>query len=218
MSKGFVKVALIAVLAAVLSMPWSAEAEEGLLGVEFVFTVGAQVGPFDTDTGVFVAGEIGIPIAQAGPGVFMGLLNIGWSQTDDDLIFEPTINAVAPGALPVQTNVDLTTLTILFGLKYKLNASPIVQPYVFVGPGFTLFFNQSDPGELVGGIAPQPEILRNQGFPSGQGNVEIGVHAGGGVDLNITSQVFIGGEGRFNWVDRDNGAWVTFGGRAGFRF
>ncbi|MCH8029750.1 MAG: SDR family oxidoreductase [Candidatus Dadabacteria bacterium] len=99
MSKGFVKVALVAVLAAVLSMPWSAEAEEGLLGVEFAFTVGAQVGPFDTDAGVFVAGEIGIPIAQAGPGVFMGLMNIGWSQTDDDLIFEPTINAVAPGPI-----------------------------------------------------------------------------------------------------------------------
>lgn len=188
-------------------------------GGEFAITIGAQTGPFKTGTGFYMAGELGVPLFRnAGPGKVMGLINIGWAKTDDDLTFEPTVNAIAPGALPTQTSVNLTTVSIILGLKYKLEMHPIVQPYVLGGPGFDIFLNDSDPGNNVGGIAPQPSALQNRGYPSGQGNVELGLHTGGGVDFNLTKRIFVGAEGRFNWVDRDNGVFGTYGGRVGFRF
>jgi len=196
----------------------SAAADEPF-GGEFAVTIGAQSGPFKTGTGFYMAGELGVPLFRnVGPGKVMGLINIGWAKTEDDLTFEPTVNAIAPGALPTQTSVNLTTVSIILGLKYKLEMHPIVQPYVLGGPGFNIFLNESDPGSNVGGIAPQPSALQRRGYPSGQGNVELGLHAGGGVDFNLTKRIFVGAEGRFNWVDRDNGVFGTYGGRVGFKF
>ena len=120
--------------------------------------------------------------------------------------------------MPTQTSVNLTTVTIILGLKYKLLKHRIVQPFVLAGPGIDIFFNDTEPGDLPGGIAPQPSELSDRGFPSGQGNVELGLHAGGGVDFNITKTIFVGAEARFNWVDRTNGSFGTYGGRVGFRF
>lgn len=189
------------------------------LGAEFALTIGAQSGPFKTGTGFYMSGELGLPLYKnLGPGKLMGLINIGWAKTDDDLTFEPTINAVAPGALPTQNSVTLDTVSILLGLKYKVEAHHIVQPYAVAGPSFNIFLNKSDPGSQVGGIAPQPDKLQNRGYPSGQGNAELGLAAGLGVDFNVTKKVFVGAEGRYNYVDRSNGSFGTYGGRLGFRF
>lgn len=188
-------------------------------GAEFALIIGAQTGPFKTGTGFYMAGELGVPLYKnLGPGKLMGLINIGWGRTDDKLTFEPTINAIAPGALPTQTSVTLDTLTVMLGLKYKVEAHHIVQPFVMAGPGFNIFLNQSDPGDLVGGIAPQPGELARRGYPAGQGNMELGLHMGGGVDFNLTKKIFVGAEGRYNYVDRNNGSFGTYGGRLGFRF
>lgn len=189
------------------------------LGAEFAVIIGAQTGPFKTGTGFYMAGELGLPLYKnLGPGKLMGLINIGWGRTDDNLEFEPTVNAIAPGALPTQTSVTLDTVTIMLGLKYKVEAHHIVQPFVMAGPGFNIFLNKSDPGNLVGGVAPQPNALQNRGYPAGQGNAELGLHLGGGVDFNITKKIFVGAEGRYNYVDRTNGSFGTYGGRLGFRF
>ena len=189
------------------------------LGAEFALIIGAQSGPFKTGTGFYMAGELGLPLYRnLGPGKLMGLINIGWAKTDDDVTFEPTINAVAPGALPTQESVNLDTVSILLGLKYKVEAHHIIQPFVMAGPSFNIFLNESDPGNQVGGIAPQPDKLQKRGYPSGQGSAELGVAAGGGVDFNLTKKIFLGAEGRYNYVDRSNGSFGTYGGRLGFRF
>lgn len=189
------------------------------IGAEFALTIGAQSGPFKTGTGFYMSGELGLPLYKnLGPGKLMGLINIGWAKTDDDVTFEPTINAVAPGALPTQNSVTLDTVSILLGLKYKVEAHHIVQPYLVAGPSFNIFLNKSNPGNQVGGIAPQPDKLQNRGYPSGQGNAELGLAAGLGVDFNVTKKIFVGGEGRYNYVDRSNGSFGTYGGRLGFRF
>ena len=188
------------------------------IGGEFAFTFGAQTGPFDIGTGWYLSGEVGLPLMHVGPGILLGLVNIGMSNADDNISIEPTVNALSPGALPTQTTIDLTTGAIVLGLKYKITANDVIQPYVLAGPGIDIFFNDTDPGDLPGGIAPQPQELIDRGFPGGQGNVELGLHAGGGIDFNITQKIFVGLEGRFNWVDRDNGAYGTYGGRLGFRF
>ncbi|MEQ9618463.1 MAG: hypothetical protein RIG61_04750 [Deltaproteobacteria bacterium] len=188
-------------------------------GGEFAVTIGAQTGPFKTGTGFYLSAELGVPLYKnLGPGKLLGIMSFGWARTDDDITFEPTVNAIAPGTLPTQTSVNLDTATILLGLKYKLEAHRIVQPFVLGGPSMNLFFNESDPGSQVGGIAPQPNILQKRGFPSGQGNAELGITLGGGVDFNVTHKIFVGAQGLFNWVDRDNGAFGTYGGRLGFRF
>ena len=192
--------------------------QDEMMGGEFALTFGAQTGPFDVGTGWFMSGELGIPLFTNETGKIMGLINIGVGKSDDSINVEPTINIPHPGLLPTQTNVNLTTVTIILGLKYKLLKHDIVQPFVLAGPGIDIFFNDTDPGELPGGIAPQPQELQDRGFPSGQGNVELGLHIGGGVDFNVTEKIFIGAEARFNWVDRTNGSFGTYGGRAGFRF
>lgn len=189
------------------------------IGAEFAVTIGAQSGPFKTGTGFYMSGELGLPLYKnLGPGKLMGLINIGWAKTDDDITFEPTINAVAPGALPTQNSVTLDTVSILLGLKYKVEAHHIVQPYLVAGPSFNIFLNKSNPGNQVGGIAPQPNKLQNRGYPSGQGSAELGLAAGAGIDFNVTKKIFVGAEGRYNYVDRSNGSFGTYGGRLGFRF
>ena len=72
-----------------------------------------------------------------------------------------------------------------------------------------------DPGSQVGGIAPQPDKLQNRGYPSGQGSAELGLAAGAGIDFNVTKKIFVGAEGRYNYVDRSNGSFGTYGGRLG---
>lgn len=202
-----------------IGLSGDAFAEDEPFGGEFALTIGAQTGPFKTGTGFLLGGELGVPLfKQAGPGKVLGLIGVSWAKTDDNVTFEPTANALVPGALPVQKTVDLTTVIILLGLKYKLEMHNIIQPFILGGPSFNIFLNESDPGNQVGGIAPQPGTLQNRGFPSGQGNVELGLQAGGGVDFNLTNRIFVGAEARFNWVDRDNGAFGTYGGRLGFKF
>jgi len=188
------------------------------MGGEFALTFGAQSGPFKVGTGWYLSGELGIPLFTNETGKIMGLINIGVSKSDDSINTEPTVNVIEPGLLPTQTNVDLTTVQILLGLKYKLLKHKIVQPYAMAGPGINIFFNDTDPGDLPGGIAPQPAELSDRGFPSGQGNVELGLFIGGGVDFNITDKIFVGAEGRYNWVDLNNGSFGTYGLRTGFRF
>lgn len=185
---------------------------------EFALTIGAQTGPFDMGTGWYLAGEVGVPLMFFDSGKLMGLVNIGISSSDDSVSIEPTVNALAPGTLPTQTTLDLTTVTIVLGFKYKHTAHPKIQPFILAGPGIDIFFNDTDPGDLPGAIAPQPPELTDRGFPSGQGNVELGLHAGGGIDINITEKIFVGAEARYNWVDRTNGSFGTYGGRLGFRF
>lgn len=193
-------------------------AERDQMGGEFALTFGAQTGPFKTGTGFFMSGELGIPLYTYEYGKIMGLINIGVAKTDDDISVEPTVNILEPGLLPEQTSVDLTTVSIILGLKYKLTMHEIVQPFLMAGPGINIFLNDTEPGDLPGGIAPQPAPLQDRGFPTGQGNAEIGLHVGGGVDFNVTDKIFVGAEGRFNWVDRSNGSFGTYGVRTGFRF
>jgi len=192
--------------------------QDNMMGGEFALGFGAQTGPFDVGTGWYLSGELGIPLFVNETGKIMGLINIGVGKSDDTISVEPTVNVVEPGLLPTQTSVDLTTVLIIIGLKYKLLKHEIVQPFVYAGPGIDIFFNDTDPGDLPGGIAPQPDPLSDRGFPSGQGNVELGVHVGGGADFNITERIFVGAEARFNWVDRTNGSFGTYQARTGFRF
>lgn len=208
---------LICLIVAVFMFGSYAQAQESLLGIEFAFTAGGQSGPFETGAGPSFSGEIGLPIKKVGPGVFMGLISIGYAKTEEDTTFEPTINALHPGALPTIENVELSTLTIIIGFKYKLQASDIFQPYIMFGPGFNIFLNETDPS-TPGGIAPQPVELQDKGFPAGQGNIMFGIHAGGGIDINLHKQFFLGAEVRYNYVDNQNGSFATYGGRAGFRF
>lgn len=195
-----------------------ANAQDQRIGGEFAMIFGAQTGPFDVGTGWYLSGELGLPLFENETGKVMGLINIGVSKADDSINAEPTVNVIEPGLLPTQTKVNLTTVQILLGFKYKLLKHNIVQPFAMAGPGINIFMNDTEPGELTGGIAPQPEELSDRGFPSGQGNVELGLFIGGGVDFNITEKLFVGLEGKYNWVDRTNGSFGTYGFRTGVRF
>ena len=195
-----------------------ANAQDDQIGGEFAMIFGAQSGPFDVGTGWYLAGEVCLPLFANETGKLMGLINIGVSKADDNITTEPTVNVIEPGLLPTQTKVNLTTVQILLGFKYKLLKHSVVQPFAMAGPGIIMFLNDTEPGELPGGIAPQPTDLSDKGYPSGQGNAELGLFIGAGVDFNVTEKLFVGVEGKYNWVDRTNGSFGTYGLRGGVRF
>ncbi|MGQ0793274.1 MAG: outer membrane beta-barrel protein [Deltaproteobacteria bacterium] len=193
------------------------------IGGEFAFALGAQIGPFDTGAGFYIAGEVGLPLVPIGPGILMGIVHIGLARTDDEVsAVSPLVVVGAPAGAVTSTEVDLTNLSVIAGLKYKFLFSNFFQPYIVVAPGFNVLLSSTDGAALgddfAGGISPLPAELDRRGFPAGQGDVNLGLHTGIGVDMNITPKVFVGAEARYNFISGPNGSFYTFTGRTGFRF
>ena len=221
------RVALLAVgmIGAVfLSMPTSARAADPA-GFEYNFLFGMATGPFDTDSDLYIGANIDVPIFKRDP-LFGQQLNgdlmVGWTRTSDSGSFvSPSATAldleVAP---PANTEFNLTTVQVIPGVKYKLNTWEMIQPYVVLGIAFNVTTSNTDGpgGERTGGIVGVSPELRERNVPVGQGDVLIGGNFGGGVDVFVLPNVFVGADFRYNMIDRDNGSFQTICGKLGFRF
>jgi hypothetical protein len=126
-----------------------------------------------------------------------------------------------PGApFPVRRSVR-TRLRLLevspFGLKYTLTAldHARVRPYVAAGADIvvvitkqvplqkdSLIFTGTSPFDaaLIGGLVAQAPELEALGVPTGQGNIEAGFHAGGGIELRLSRGVSLNLDYRFTGV------------------
>jgi hypothetical protein len=126
-----------------------------------------------------------------------------------------------PGApFPVRRSVR-TRLRLLevspFGLKYTLTAldHARVRPYVAAGADIvvvitkqvpvqddSLIFTGTSPFDaaLIGGLVAQAPELEGLGVPTGQGDIEAGFHAGGGIELRLTRGVSLNLDYRFTGV------------------
>jgi len=182
-------------------------------------------GPFDTDSDLYIGANIDVPIFKQDPILgqqLNGDLMVGWTHTSDSGSFvSPNVTAldleVAP---PANTEFKLTTVQVIPGVKYKLNMWEMIQPYVVLGIAFNVTLSSTDGpgGERAGGIAPIAPELADRHVPVGQGDVLIGGNFGGGVDIFILPNVFVGGDFRYNMMDRDNAEFMTMCGKLGFRF
>ena len=72
-------------------------------------------------------------------------------------------------------------------------------------------------GPLVGGQITQSAELESRGLPFGAGNIDFGIHSGGGVELRLNRNFSLGFDGRFNRLSGGQSL-GTFGTRLGFHF
>lgn len=203
------------------------EGAQNLLEGEFTLTFGISTGPFGTDTDFFLGGALDVPLLASDPlfgQALLGKVMVGWSRTRATrLAVSPLVAVGVPAALVTSTKFEVTTLQVALDFKCKFDKSlPSFVPYVVLGPSFYVFLGNISgaplPGDFVGGVAPQPVALQEVNFPAGQGNIEVGVNVGVGIDVYLAKRLILGVEYRYNAVARAEASHSTFGGKIGLRF
>ena len=71
---------------------------------------------------------------------------------------------------------------------------------------------------LVAGQISQSAELVARGLPGGNGNIDIGLQTGGGLEFRLTPTLSLGFDARFNRISGTNGNFSTYGSRIGFHF
>jgi hypothetical protein len=121
---------------------------------------------------------------------------------------------------PVRRDVR-TQLRLLqvspFGLKYTRRrlGSERLRPYVGAGLDFAVTITNQDPvadesleftgtapfdAPLIGGTVAQAPELAARGYPTGQGNIDLGFHAGGGVEARVARRLSLNLDYRFTSI------------------
>jgi len=204
---------------------WAADKEP--LGGEFTLILGGNTGPFGTDNDFAIAGSLGIPLLPKDPlfgQALLGEILLGYSKTEGSVRSTSPLTAVgAPAALVTSTSLEITTLEVSFGFKYRIESFGRFQPFLVVGAGFNVFLCQTKGatlggGDFVCGIAPIPPELRARDVPRGEGTVRASANIGGGIDYLLTDRLFVGAEVRQHFVSGDNDDFTTYGARIGFRW
>jgi opacity protein-like surface antigen len=219
-------VLLTGLLLAILSAPARA-ADPPPLGGEFTLILGGNTGPFGTENDFSIAGSLGIPLLRTDPlfgQALLGEILVGYSKTEDDVVTTSPLTAVgASPAAVTGTTLEITTLQVLLGFKYRIESLGRLQPFLTAGAGFNVFLCQTKGaalggGDFVCGIAPIPPELRARDVPRGEGTVRASATFGGGLDYLLTERFFVGAEVRHSVVTGDNDDFTTYGARVGFRW
>jgi hypothetical protein len=130
-------------------------------------------------------------------------------------------DAPFPVVRSVRTRLRLIQISP-FGLKYTLRTldHARLRPYVGAGLDFAVVITRQTPQDdeslvftgtgpfddpLIAGIVAQAPELEARGTPSGQGNVELGWHAGGGLELRVSRGLSLNVDYRFLRVGGRNG-------------
>jgi len=136
----------------------------------------------------------------------------------------------APFAVQYDVTSQLQLLQVSpFGLKYALTSLDRfgLRPYAAAGLGlFVTITNQRAAvgtaqgpfsGALIGGQISAAQELTARGVPAGQGGIDLGVVAGGGIEWRARRGFSIGLDVRVNQLS-DRRSFVTAATRAGFHF
>ncbi len=70
---------------------------------------------------------------------------------------------------------------------------------------------------MAGQISQSPE-LEARGLPGGHGNMDFGLHVGGGFEYRVTPLVSLGFDARYNKIAGSNGGFATLTPRVAFHF
>jgi len=134
----------------------------------------------------------------------------------------PSAALAGPPAAPFPVRRDVRTrLRLLqvspFSLKYTVTRfdAQRIRPYVAAGMDFVVVITRQDPvsdeslqfrgtapfdDPLIGGLVSQAPELTARGYPSGQGNIELGAHTGGGLELRMTRGLSLNVHYRFTAI------------------
>lgn len=197
-------------------LPKSAYSE--LIGGEFGYTLGGSTGPFDTELDLYFNGTLDLPIYQTDPlfgNKLMAEIMVGHARSRTE------VSSVSTGG-ETSDKLQITTFHLFVGFKYKLDKlgkegslTRRIQPYLIAGPLFNLFLCRTDVG-TCGADSLAPE-LREKGITTGSGDVRFDYSFGGGVDVVLTEQFFVGADLRHSFSS-PRARYTIFGGRAGFLF
>lgn len=121
----------------------------------------------------------------------------------------------APFPVRREVRTQLSLLQVSpFALKYTLNrlGSDRLRPYVDAGLDFAVTITTQDPvadeslvfrggppfdDPLIAGAVAQSPELTARGYPTGQGNMNIGGHAGAGIEVRLARRVSLNVDYRF---------------------
>lgn len=197
---------------------------------EFGLLIGGQSGVYHQNAGYLMGGFYDPVIIPKDPwgNRISGEIMATFCREEAPMNVDPTLGGVydALGVEPnpfrhqEQVNVDVETLSLILGAKYRVEtlgqfnpALAKVKPYMAGGLGMYVFAMDLDSNFTVGQVPPAPE-LRQYGYPAGNADLEWGINFGGGVEYQVTDWLAIGFDGRMNWTT--GGHKTDFGTFAGF--
>ena len=146
--------------------------------------------------------------------------NLAAGATQADALAGPPA-APFPVRRAVRTRLRLLQVSP-FGLKYTMRGlgGDRLRPYLGAGLDFAVTITHQDPvadeslvfrggppfdAPLIGGAVAQAPELDALGYPSGQGNIDIGFHGGGGVEARLARRMSVNFEYRFTSIGTGHG-------------
>jgi hypothetical protein len=146
--------------------------------------------------------------------------NLASGASREDSLFGPP-RAPFPVRRDVRTRLRLLQVSP-FGLKYTYGSpgAARVRPYVGAGVDVvvvitsqtperdeSLLFNGQPPFDdpLLGGLIAQAPELTQRGYPSGQGDLQLGGHVGAGFELRLSRALSLNADYRFTALEGRNG-------------
>ncbi|NOZ20936.1 MAG: outer membrane beta-barrel protein [Planctomycetes bacterium] len=149
-----------------------------------------------------------------------------FSRQDRKYDLDPTLGPIgtALGGIPPGSgnndflhregvNVDVDTLSLILGAKYRIETLGRIKPYMAGGLGMYTFAMDVDNNYVMGQMPAVPQ-LDTRGYPAGNVDLEWGVNFGGGVEVQINELIGVGFDGRYNWTT--GGKKTDFGTYCGF--
>lgn len=181
----------------------------------FGFLAGAASGQFGTGWGGSGAAFLDLTILRHDPFLsqrLSGEILLGYHSTTQDI-------DVTSALFGPMTDVELEsdTLTIFTGLKYTIEESEVVKPYLVLGPALYVQGVKLRNGFVLGQVPQAPE-LKAIHAPDAWWEPEMGFQIGGGAHIDLSKALFLGVDGRYNFVGDANNDFGTISLDFGFRF
>jgi len=154
----------------------------GRIGAEVGALGGASWNPYGAGRGYGLAGFIDLPLSRAPGGKLSYEILLGFS----DATSEP-FTITEPARRLVRSRLTLLD-TSPFGLKYTITRldHARLRPYLDAGLEVVVVMSQEEAEDGGGGLVAQAPELAARGLPTGQGTMELGFHAGGGLEVRLS--------------------------------
>lgn len=168
----------------------------GTIGAEVAVFAGPSWNPYRVGPGLELGGSIDLPLRRAPGGKLSYQIFLGLSLATSD-----AFTLTLPTNPPVQRSVR-TRLRVLhaspFALKYAVTRGDAVRlrPFLVAGADVLVVLTEQERAE-GGPLVPHAPELEERGFPTGQGNIELGGHAAAGVEIRLSRGLSLNLEYRF---------------------
>jgi hypothetical protein len=223
--------AQVGVLGAWTSNPYEVGAGYEVGGYVDLPLVGAPGGKLSYEMLVTLSHGRSDPFVITDPIAYVANLASGASPPD-------ALAGPPKAPFPVRRSVrtDLNVLQVSpFALKYTIKSfdRARLRPFLYAGLDLVVVISRQDPeadeslqftgtspfdDPLIGGLVAQAPELAARGLPTGQGNLEIGGHAGGGFEVRLSRTLSLNLDYRFTGIGGTSHHLHAVGGAFGFHW